>query len=328
MEYAKLDQKKKLIDKHRSLAPALVGSLESWFRIELTYTSNAIEGNTLTRQETAVIVEKGLTVGGKSLVEHLEATNHAAALDWVKKISAKPKHKITENDILNIHNLILKGIDDANAEHYRSVSVRVSGSAVIFPNPRKVPDLMAELADWLLSDKKLHPVELAAEAHYRLVTIHPFADGNGRTARLLMNLILWQNGYPPALIRKRDRLPYISALEKAQLGGSMHDYETIIVKAVERSLNIYIQAINGDDRQIIKPDSDLLKIGQLAKLAKESVPTIRYWTQLGLIQPEDRTESGYLLYNPDAISRIEKIKELKASRYNLEEIAQFLLKKK
>ncbi len=122
------------------------------------------------------------------------------------------------------HNIILKGIGDEDAGHYRSIAVRISGSTVILPNPLKVPDLMDEFITWLKQTDNLHPVELAAEAHYRLVTIHPFVDGDGRTARLLMNLILLMLGYPAAIIRKRDRLVYISSLEKAQLGGSKENY--------------------------------------------------------------------------------------------------------
>jgi len=242
MKYDVLSEKKDELDQYRPLDKALVNNLDEWFRVELTYTSNAIEGNTLTRRETALVVEKGLTVGGKSLTEHLEATNHAHALDWVKdQINRKPK-SLTENDILNIHNIILKGIDDENAGHYRSVPVRISGSSVILPNPVKVPDLMQNFQNWFCESSKMHAVELAAEAHYQLVTIHPFVDGNGRTARLLMNLILMMEGYPPAIIRKRDRLAYIGALEQAQLGGSKDNYFKIIAKAVERSLDIYLKA--------------------------------------------------------------------------------------
>ena len=196
---------------------ALARNLDGWFRVELTYTSNAIEGNTLGRRETALVVEKGLTVGGKSLLEHMEAVNHARALDWVKKQAKRRPHSLTEEDILQIQYLIMKGIDDLNAGRYRVTPVRISGSAVALPNPRKVPDLMAGFAKWLKLATGLHPVELAAEAHYRLVTIHPFTDGNGRTARLLMNMILLMSGYPAAIIRKRDRLDYIDSLEKAQL---------------------------------------------------------------------------------------------------------------
>lgn len=118
--------------------------MEDWFRVELTYNSNAIEGNTLTRRETAIVIEKGLTVGGKSLKEHLEATNHSQALYYLNEL-LKKSSPFNGKDILSIHSLILKGIDDENAGHYRSVPVRISGSAVIMPNPRKVPDLMEEI---------------------------------------------------------------------------------------------------------------------------------------------------------------------------------------
>ena len=156
------ENKKSALGKHRPLPGALVQNLEEWFRIELTYTSNAIEGNTLTRRETALVVEKGITVGGKTLVEHLEASNHAEALDWVKTQVRRKPHQISVHDILRIHNLILKGIDDAHAGHFRSVPVRVSGSTVIFPNPRKVPDLMDAFCEWLSEKPKLHSIELAA----------------------------------------------------------------------------------------------------------------------------------------------------------------------
>ena len=323
MKYESLTDKKKRLDGFRPLPDTLVRNLDDWFRIELTYTSNAIEGNTLTRRETALVVEKGLTVGGKSLTEHLEAHNHAHALDWLKEQVKRKPNSLTEKDILHIHNIILKGIDDANAGHYRSVPVRISGSAVVLPNPLKVPDLMHEFVEWLQHGGHLHAIELAAEAHYRLVTIHPFADGNGRTARLLMNMILLMSGYPAAIIRKRDRLAYISSLEKAQLGGSKDDYMKIIAKAVDRSLDIYLKAANSEDAE--QPESDvLLKIGELAKQTGESHSTIRHWTKEGLLEVAEVTEAGYQLYAPDMIERIKQILALKEQRLTLQEIKNTL----
>ncbi len=320
MNYDKLTQKKNDLDIFRPLPPELINNLDDWFRVELTYTSNAIEGNTLTRRETAVVIEKGITVGGKSLKEHLEATNHAKALDFVHAIIEKNPTHITSKDILVIHDIILKGIDDNNAGQYRNVAVRISGSAVVMPNPRKVPDLMDEFQIWLTSQHDLHPIAFAAEAHYRLVTIHPFVDGNGRSARLLMNLLLMIYGYPPAIIRKRDRLAYIGALEKGQLGGSKLDYEKLIAKAVDRSLDIYLKAVKGEST-IDDIDSDeLLKIGALAKLAEEAISTIRYWTKEGLLSVAEVTESGYQLYSLDMVERCQHIKMLKEKRYTLEEI--------
>lgn len=170
------------------------------------------------------MVEKGITVGGKTLTEHLEAVNHAEALDFVRSLAGRTRQEISEDDVLDIHHLILQGIDKINAGRYRRVSVRTAGSTTVLPNWVKVPDLMSEFYFWLHSAEDVHPVLLAADAHYKFVSIHPFVDGNGRTARLLMNLLLMQQGYPPALIRPEDRLQYIDALEQAQLGGTLDDY--------------------------------------------------------------------------------------------------------
>jgi Fic family protein len=322
MNWDGLTKKKARLDGYRPLPPELVQNLEQWFLIELTYTSNAIEGNTLTRKETAVVVEKGLTVSGKSLVEHLEATNHAEALRKVRQLAESKTSELGENDILNIHNTILKSIDDDNAGHYRSIPVRLSGSQVVLPNYRKVPDLMTALVEFLRLEKGAHPVELAAEAHYRLVTIHPFVDGNGRTARLLMNLILMQNGYPPALIRTRDRLKYIKSLEQAQLGGSKTDYYKIISDAVNRSLDIYLNAVTGNEHPLQEQaeEPSLLRIGVLAKHTGETNPTIRYWTKEGLLEVADTTASGYHLYSRSMIDRIHLIRELQSQRLTIKEI--------
>ncbi len=242
--YTNLTRLKQQLDELRPLDPARLRNLQAWFHVELTYTSNAIEGNTLTRQETALVVEKGLTVGGKTLTEHLEAANHAKALDWVQTQVHRQPQELTEDDLLTLHRLVLKGIDDDNAGFYRSIPVRIAGAAVVLPNPLKVPDLMAQFIAWLTNTQTieaLHPVALAAEAHYRFVSIHPFVDGNGRTARLLMNLLLLQAGYPPAIIRPEDRLAYLNALEKAQLGGPLGDFHALIAAAVERSFEVYLE---------------------------------------------------------------------------------------
>jgi Fic family protein len=319
-----LTEKKRVLDEHRPLQEPLVRNLEEWYRVELTYTSNAIEGNTLTRRETALVVEKGLTVGGKTLIEHLEATNHAGALDWIATQVTRSPHDLDTKDILHIHRLILKGIDDDNAGRYRRIPVRISGSPVVLPNYLKVPDLMDVFCKWLGVEQQLHPVELAAEAHYRLVTIHPFVDGNGRSARLLMNLILIMLGYPPALIRKRDRLAYITALEKAQLGGSKADYLKLIISAVNRSLDIYLKAVLNEDLEAQAAPVKNLRIGELAKLVGESNSTIRHWTKEGLLEIADVTDAGYQLYAPATVARIEQIKDLKKKRHTLKEIKDLL----
>ena len=319
--YESLTQKKIALDDFRPLPPELVSNLDDWFRVELTYSSNAIEGNTLTRQETALVVEKGLTVRGKSLNEHLEAHNHAKALDFVRGLVDRSTDSLSESDLLRLHSLILQGIDDQNAGRYRSVPVRISGSMVVLPNYMKVPRLMSDFVEQVLANPHdLHPVEVATRAHYELVTIHPFADGNGRTARLLMNLVLMQHGYPPAIIAMRQRERYISSLEQAQLGGSRDDFDKMIVRAVDRSLDIYLRAAKGEDAPQPAPTAGLLRIGELAKLTGQTVPTIRYWTQQGLLQIANRTDSGYTLYEKVQVERAEKVVTLKKQRLSLAEI--------
>lgn len=322
MNFKNLTAKKTQLDGHRPLSPALVKNLEQWFLVELTYTSNAIEGNTLTRKETAVVVEKGLTVSGKSLVEHLEATNHADALRHVMKLAQSRTADLTESALLDIHGTILRGIDDNNAGHYRSIPVRISGSRVVLPNPRKVPDLMEAFMREITTNQTLHPVALAAEAHYQLVTIHPFSDGNGRTARLLMNLILLQHGYPPALIRTRDRLRYIDSLETAQLGGSKDGFYAIVQEAVDRSLDIYLKAVSGEstEEEPAEDQSRYLRIGQLAKLTGETTPTLRYWTKEELLEVAAVTASQYQLYAPEMVERVRLIRQLQEQRLTIREI--------
>lgn len=317
-----LTKKKQKLDQYRPFPPELVRNLEDWFRVELTYTSNAIEGNTLTRQETALIVEKGLTVDGKTLKEHLEAVNHAAALAIVISLAQNKETAISESDILDIHRLILSKIDDANAGRYRSVAVRIAGTTSVLPNPVKVPQLMAEFVQWLQTAQG-HPAEVAAQAHYRLVSIHPFVDGNGRTARLLMNLILVREGYPPAIIRKEDRRRYINALEKAQGGGSRDDFMALIYEGVEQSLDIYLEAL--EPKEAGQMEQNLLKIGELARKTGETIHTLRYWTKEGLLPVQDHTLGGYQLYHPSMIERVGKIRRLqKEKRLTITEIRDAL----
>ncbi len=233
------------LDSHRPLPKYLQKQLDEWYCVELTYTSNALEGNSLSRPETALIIEKGLTGSSKPLVEYKEARNHAEAFYLVLDQIEKKQMRISDSTVLRLHQTILKDIDDANAGRYRHVATRIMGSSTVFPNPLKVPDLMAEFIKGLSNDERLNPVELAALAHYKLVSIHPFVDGNGRTARLLMNLVLGLHGYPPAIIDIEQRKAYLNSLEKAQAGGSLEDFNLLIYKAVERSLDDYLHMVSG-----------------------------------------------------------------------------------
>lgn len=318
--FEKLTKKKERLDKYRPLPPELVQNLEEWLDVELTYTSNAIEGNTLSRMETALVIEKGITVEGKSLREHLEAINHKEALVHIRELAKKGHQFIQEREILFLHSLILKGINDQWAGRYRQVPVRITGSNVVLPNYAKVPSLMQDFMLWLQSIAGEHPVKIAADAHYKLVSIHPWVDGNGRTARLLMNLILLQAGFPPAIIKKEERKRYINSIEEAQLGGSLQKFYDLIIEAENRTLDIYLNAASGK-QPVFEKEEKPLHIGQVAKEAGISASTIRYWVKQGLITPVGHSEGGFALFDIHVIEKIKKIKQLQQEeRLSINEI--------
>ncbi len=211
-------------------SPLTSEQLQQALDIEYTFESNRIEGNTLTLRETDLVVNKGLTVGGKSMREHLEAINHYEAILYIRELATRGA-ALDEREVGNIHALVLRGIDRDNAGRYRSLPVMISGSRHVPPQPWAVPKLMEDYGLWLIGESlSLHPVVRAAEAHERLVTIHPFIDGNGRTARLVMNLILLANGYAIANIPgdTHSRRAYYDALERANLEADKTDFLTLI----------------------------------------------------------------------------------------------------
>jgi len=319
----KIKKKKFQFDDLKPFSKTFQTNMEEWYRIELTYTSNAIEGNTLTRQETALVVEKGLTVEGKSIVEHIEAINHAKAYEYIQSLKLNNITQITEQIILKIHETILQNIDSQNAGRYRNVSVRIAGSTVILPNPLKIPDLMEKFVNWLHNSKKILP-EIAIEAHLKFVSIHPFADGNGRTARLLMNLVLMTGGYPPVVISNKNRRQYIDSIEKVQLTDDLSDYEIFMLESIEKSFDNFLGIVElkkNNQKTKIK----LMKIGELAKETKETVVTIRYWTKMGLLKVTKYSEGGYQLYSPDVIKQAKKIRKLqKERRLTLAELKEII----
>ena len=277
--------------------------LDKWLTTELAYTSNAIEGNTLTRKETEMAIEEKITSGAKPINDYLEAINHAKAFEFIKD-SAKNNISIDENYILQIHKLILSGIDDSNAGFYRSVRVRISGSQTVLPNPLKVPELMGAFSDWLLK-KDNDMLMKAIEAHYRLVTIHPFVDGNGRTARLLLNSILLENGYVPIIIRTIDRRRYLSALETYQTKENSEPYYNFMLSAMNRSLKMMIDLL---DINKTEPNKTLLTISKFAKLCGVPVSSIRYWMNEGKIRPVTFTASGYALFDKDQAKDVQTLR--------------------
>ncbi|MDG0027528.1 Fic family protein [Trinickia sp. Y13] len=236
-----IDANKATLDAARPLPTHTVASLREKLMLELTYHSNAIEGNTLTLRETKVVLE-GITVGGKSLREHLEATNHRDAILYVEEIVAK-REALTEWQIRNLHSLVLKSIDPEQAGRYRQENVVIAGTSTPPPDFMHVAAEMAGLIDWYGHSADLHPVARAAQLHTRFVKIHPFIDGNGRTGRLLLNFELMRVGYPPAIIRKEDRLAYYDALDVACVSGDYGEITALVAASVQRSLAVYLEVL-------------------------------------------------------------------------------------
>ncbi|WP_172619342.1 Fic family protein [Candidatus Sneabacter namystus] len=239
--YSELIKKKEQLDSLRPISPAILDNLREWFVVELSYTNTAIDGNTFTRQETNLLVMNDITIGGKTLTEHLEIKDYANAIDFVNDQARNRLEDITEKDILDLHHKILLSTGRSNAGKYRTIPVRLCGSVVTFPNPTRVQGLVKELVEYI-SGSQDHPITIALEAHSRLLSIRPFLRGNGRVARLLMNMILMMNGYPPAIVRKEDRMEYIDCLEKAQYAGAKESYVEFMSVCISRSLDIYIKA--------------------------------------------------------------------------------------
>lgn len=256
---ARIKTKKTRLDSHRPLAKAVLERLQAQLALEWTYNSNAIEGNSLTLRETQLVLEEGLTIKGKSLREHFEAKNHEKAIDFLVE-NIRRTSVLDENTILKIHSLILDGIEEDFAGRYRNGRVRITGANFTPPNALKVPALMSDFVDWIAEEaKKKNPVVLAAELHQRFVWIHPFFDGNGRTGRILMNLWLMRFGFPPAVILKNDRKKYYAALNQANR-GNYEAIELLVAQAVERSLNLYLEACGPNS-----VDEDYAPLSQLVK---------------------------------------------------------------
>jgi Fic family protein len=236
-----IDADKAKLDAARPLPAHTLASLREKLMLEWTYHSNAIEGNTLTLRETKVVLE-GITVGGKSLREHFEATNHRDAILFVEEIVGK-NEVLTEWQIRNIHSLVLKTIDDKGAGRYRQENVVIAGASTTPPDFLHLPQEMKSLIEWHEKAGQMHAVERASELHTRFVKIHPFVDGNGRTGRLLLNFELMKAGYPPAIIRKEDRLDYYDSLDEACANGDFSGITQLVANSVQRSLDTYLDVL-------------------------------------------------------------------------------------
>lgn len=243
---AVIDALKNELDALRPLHGGRIKSLKTVLDVEFTYNSAAIEGNTLSYQETKVVLLDGITIGGKSVREHLEIINHKEAIDCIEQLSLKKTTELRRSDIFNIHAIVLKSIDSKNAGKYRTVPVYTllkDGSKHTFCEPVSIPDRMDDFFSRLFSEKEEHPLIIAAAAHTDFVNIHPFIDGNGRTARLIMNLILFQNGYVPVIIKNKDRSKYLDAIELWQNYGDKENFYNIVADCETESLELYLKTI-------------------------------------------------------------------------------------
>ncbi len=230
----------------RPLPTEAMQKIEEALAIEYTYESNRIEGNTLTLQETELVVNSGVTISGKSMREHLEAINHAEAIDYIKDF-AKGELDISERAIKEIHAIVLHGIDRKNAGCYRSVPVMISGSRHIPPQPYLIGKAMEDFIHNFhrMESESYHPVLIAAYLHDELVRIHPFIDGNGRTSRLLMNLYLLRNGYTLVALKgtDNDKIAYYNSLENSHVNNCPNPFQELVANAEIVSLKRYLDIL-------------------------------------------------------------------------------------
>lgn len=226
----KLDLYQNIINELRPFEGEMLNQVKEFYRVGLTWTSNALEGNSLTESETKVLIEDGLTVGGRPLKEMFEAVDHAKAYDYMFTLLGNKE--IDEKDILYLHKLFYQNIDEDSAGKFRNIPVFISGSNYPVTKVENITNEINSLCKWIITERKnFHPVVFAALVHKKFVFIHPFKDGNGRVARLLMNTALIQDGYLPALIPPILRTEYISLLEKAH-----KDDKSFIDFIVEREI--------------------------------------------------------------------------------------------
>ncbi len=287
----RLSQKKKKLDEYRPLESFTVQRLHADLRLLATYHSNALEGNTLSLHETQMVLEYGITIDGHPLREYLEATNHAEAFDVLPTLVDQP---ITVETIQRLHRLVMDKIDP-HAGVLRTVQVYVRGAPFTPPPAKDVALYIEQWVQWFTSDAALRydPVTRAAVAHHEFEAVHPYSDGNGRVGRLLLNLILIQEGYPPALVLREWRPRYIQTLQQAHLG----DYTplvNLVGLAVERALDLYLEAC-------VESTTHLFPLNQLAPVFNTSVDYLGQLARTGKFEAKKRGQHWYA--SKDAIHR-------------------------
>ena len=295
---AGIDEKLARLNSLRPLPPSVVAKLRDQFAIEMTYNSNAIEGNSLTLKETAWVIKDGLTIKGKPLRDHLEARDHYQALSYLYELIEKgSRQTVSEVLIRNLHKLVVRETESEDAGNYRQTNVMITGSDHLPPDSSQVPSAMSDLVEWLRANTpKLHPIELAALIHHKLVYIHPFTDGNGRTARLAMNLILLNLGYPLVVILKNDRRKYYRVLALADKGGYL-PLVNFVAQAVERSLNIYLKTLSPQT----EIDKKYQPLSSIAKLTSYSEKYLNLLARFGKI--EAHKEKRIWVTTQDAVGK-------------------------
>ncbi|MEK7061940.1 MAG: Fic family protein [Patescibacteria group bacterium] len=281
IEINRIDSKLKLFNKHRPLPKSLILKLKDQFAIEMTYNSNGIEGNSLTLKETFLVINEGLTVKNKPLKDHLEAKDHFEAIEFLAELVENDRqHTISERLIRNLHQIITRETEKEQSGKYRDGNVIITGSKHRPPEAFEISRLMSNLVRWTKENQiKLHPIELSAIFHHKLVFIHPFFDGNGRTARLAMNLFLMQKGYPLVVILKNDRKKYYDALAKADR-GDWNVLIKLVSQSVERSLNMYLRVIEPK----LKKQEKYQSLSQIASKTRYSTKYLNLLARKGKIE--------------------------------------------
>jgi Fic family protein len=242
----RIDRKVEILNEKRPLPKDILNRLREELRLHHTYNSNAIEGNTLSLQETRIVMEERITIGGKTVKEHLEVTGTANGFDLVWD-QVKPGKDIDENLILILHRIVTTGILESPGT-YRIHNVQITGAKKRPPDHTLVPGFMSMFIKDI-NQRKAHPDIVATILHHRFVAIHPFPDGNGRVARLLTNFYLMAKGYPPIVLRKSDRKRYYACLMSAD-DGDLERLGKFIALAVDEALSTYL-AVFGKDLELV-----------------------------------------------------------------------------
>ena len=320
MIYDSLKAKKSELDKKTPLSEEKLEEIRKKFELDIAYVGGYFDGSSLTCKETAEILYEDKTVADHSLTEHIRVLNSAKAFEMISKLALKTGHQVDDTDVREIHRIVMRNLDDNNSGMYRGFVIKFQTGQHELPDSVRVQRMMNDFGMWLFSARTLHPAAIAAEAHLKLMSIQPFEQGNACIARFMMNLLLMRRGYPPALFARREKAEYWDTLEKAIFHNDREGYDKLICRAINRAIEVYL---NASDKKVIEEveyEPYFLRIGQLAKECGERVSTLRYWTSMGLLETAGKTSADYTLYSSDILPKIKRLKELKDQRYTLDEI--------